>query len=174
MHRLATMGAYEGSSRHSYGDTLRSIGAILDLRGMREITVVELDDGFVVQGLAPVPGDGRAGDDPNPRLEKETVQLLDDDVVRMLDEAASRRRESAGAESPHFAPAPGFYESALGALGGYIDQQRPRDIFLLEQEHEFVVRLLTSTSAGPRHVLVEFTRQDIDAMLAASAPNRGP
>ena len=168
------MGAYERSSRHSYADVLRAIGAILDRRGMREITVVELDDGFVVQGLAPSPGDGPAGDDPDARLDKETVQLFDEDVEQLVEEAASRRRESAGADSLHPQPDPGFYESALGVLGVYVDQQQPRDIFFFEQEHQFVMRLLTSTRTGPRHALVEFTREDVDALLAAAQPDRGP
>ena len=161
------MGAHEGSSRHSYEDILRSIGTILDRRGMREITVLELDDGFVVQGLAPVLGERPDVDDADARLEKETVQLLEDDVARMLDEGALGRRESAGAQGAQSDADPGFYESALGVLGAYIDRQQPRDIFFLEQEHQFVMRLLTATGAGPRHILVEFTRQDIDALIAA-------
>ena len=167
------MGAYESSSRHNYEDILRSIGAILDRRGMLEITVLELDDGFVVQGLAPVPGDRQGGDDRDARLEKETVQLLEDDVAQLLDVAVARHRESAGADGLHPDPDPGFYESALGVLGAYIDQQQPRDIFFFEQEHQFVMRLLTETGAGPRHALVEFTREDIEALLGAARPDHG-
>jgi hypothetical protein len=167
------MRSYEGAPRHNYEDALRSIGAILDQRGMRDMTLVELDDGFVVQGLALVPGDGRTWSDSEARLEKETVQLLEDDVARMMDEAAARRRERGRAEIRHSNPDTAFYESALRAIGAYVDQQQPRDIFLFEQERQFVLRLLMSTRAGMRHVLVEFTHQEIDAMAAAARPNRG-
>jgi hypothetical protein len=34
-----------------------------------------------------------------------------------------------------------------------------------EQDHQFVIRLLMSTRAGMRHVLVEFTSEEIDTMV---------
>ncbi len=167
------MRLYEGAPRHNYEDMLRSIGAILDQRGMRELTLVEMDDGFVVQGLALVPGEGGTWSDPDARLEKETVQLLEDDVARMMDEAAARRRQRGRPETRHSNPDTAFYESALRAIGAYIDQQKPRDILLFELDRQFVLRLLMSTRAGLRHVLAEFTREEIEAMVAAGRPNRG-
>ncbi len=168
------MRMYEGAPRQKYEDALRSIGAILDQRGMREITVVELDDGFVVQGLALLPGDDGTASGPGARLEKETVQLLDADVAVMMDEAAARRRDGRrSTELRHSNPDTAFYESALRVIGAYIDQQQPRDVFFFEQERQFVLRLLMSTRAGLRHVLVEFTNEEIAAMTAAATPDRG-
>jgi hypothetical protein len=46
------MRIYEGAPRQNYEDVLRSIGALLDQRGMREITLNETEDGFIIQGLA--------------------------------------------------------------------------------------------------------------------------
>ena len=46
------MRIYDGSPRQNYEEVLRSIGAFLDQRGMREVMVVETSDSFVVQGLA--------------------------------------------------------------------------------------------------------------------------
>ena len=54
------MRIYEGSPRQDFEEVLRSIGSFLDQRGMREILFVEVPDGFVVQGLAPV-ADGAGG-----------------------------------------------------------------------------------------------------------------
>ena len=51
-------------------------------------------------------------------------------------------------------------------LGRYMDQQKPRDTFFFEQDGAFVVRLLMAGPTGSRHVLSEFTREDIDAMIA--------
>ena len=45
------MRIYEGSPRQDYEEVLRSIGAYLDGRGMREILLAEAPDGFIVQGL---------------------------------------------------------------------------------------------------------------------------
>jgi hypothetical protein len=168
------MRIYEGAPRQNYEEVLRSIGAVLDQRGMREITINETDDGFMIQGLALVPGEERAWNDPNARLDKETFHVREDDVSRFMDEALARRQ----GRTPQAAAlagkmAVGFYETALRVLGGYIDQQQPRDVFFFEQDHQFVIRLLMPTRAGLRHVLVEFTREEIEAMIAAAHQGRG-
>jgi hypothetical protein len=169
------MRIYEGAPRHNYEEVLRSLGAVLDQRGMREITVNETDDGFIVQGLGLVPGEERAWNDPNARLDKETFHLGEDDLARFMDEALARRQ----GRSPHpqsaqpANQAAGFYETALRVLGSYIDQQQPRDVFFFEQDHQFVMRLLMSTRAGLRHVLVEFTRPEVEAMIAQAHEMRG-
>jgi len=163
------MRMYEGAPRQDYEEVLRSIGAVLDQRGMREVSLNETDDGFIVQGLALVPGDERPWSEPGARLLKETVTLVEDDVARFMDEAVARRaaRPRSRAEP---AREVGFYEAALRALGAYVDQQQPRDLFFFEQDHQFVVRLLMSTRAGLRHVIVEFTRDEIEAMVASARP----
>ncbi len=156
------MRIYEGTPRQNYEEVLRSIGAILDQRGMREVSMIETDDGFVVQGLVLVAGEESAWNDPAARLAKETFYLREDDVSRFMDEAFARRR----AKSDIAGTAPvRFYETALRVLGGYFDQQQPRDVFFFEQDHQFVIRLLMPTRIGLRHVLVEFTREDIEAMI---------
>src|SRR3954471_9489170 len=86
------MRIYEGAPRQNYEEVLRSLGAVLDQRGMREITVTQTDDGFIVQGLALVPGEERAWHDPNARLDKETFFLREDDMSRFMEEAVARRK----------------------------------------------------------------------------------
>ncbi|MGZ8771273.1 MAG: hypothetical protein ACXWXJ_09775 [Aeromicrobium sp.] len=165
------MRMYEGAPRQNYEEVLRSIGAVLDQRGMREISLNETDDGFVIQGLAVVPGDDRPWNDPTARLDKETFLLVEDDLSHFMDEAIARRADRRGKSAA--ARASGFYETALRVLGAYIDQQQPRDIFFFEQDRQFVVRLLMPTRAGLRHVLVEFTREEIEAMVTSARPGRG-
>ena len=168
------MRTYEGAPRQNYEEVLRSLGAVLDQRGMREITVNQTDDGYIVQGLALVPGEERSWNDPNARMDKETFHLQDDDLARFVEEAHGNRPSRglrqqgrpAGTEA-------GFYENALRVLGAYIDQQQPRDVFFFEQDHQFVMRLLMSTRAGLRHVLVEFTREEIDSMISQAHGGRG-
>src|SRR4051794_18275756 len=168
------MQIYEGAPRQNYEEVLRSLGAVLDQRGMREITVTQTDDGFIVQGIALVPGEERAWHDPNARLDKETFYLREDDMSRFMEEAVARRRGRAqrGAQPAQPQPA-GFYETALRVIGAYVDQQQPRDLFFFEQDHQFVMRLLMSTRAGLRHVLVEFTREEIESMVAQAQQMRG-
>ena len=169
------MRIYEGSPRQNYEGVLRSLGALLDQRDIREISLNETDDGFIVQGLAAVPGEDRAWSDPAARLAKETFHLREDDLPRFMEEALARRE---GRATPRPTEAAGmvnagFYESALRVLGAYVDQQKPRNIFFFEQDHQFVMRLLMSTRAGLRHVLVEFTSEEIESMVAAATEMRG-
>src|SRR5262245_32825275 len=166
------MRIYEGAQRQNYEAVLRSIGTMLDQRGMREVTLAETDDGFVVQGLAVAPGDDRPWNDPAARLEKETFNLFEDDVARFMDESTARRNGRSSLPPSLAAQAPGFYESAMRAVGSYVDQQHPRDVFFFEQDHQFVMRLLMPTRAGLRDVLVEFTRDEIDSMIGSREPER--
>ena len=166
------MRIYEGAQRQNYEAVLRSIGSMLDQRGMREVTLAETDDGFVVQGLAVAPGDDRPWGDPAARLEKETFNLGEDDVARFMDESMARLSGRSPLPPVLATQAPGFYESAMRAVGAYVDQQHPRDIFFFEQDHQFVMRLLMPTRAGLRHVLVEFTREEVDSMIGSLEPGR--
>lgn len=166
------MRIYEGAQRQNYEAVLRSIGAMLDQRGMREVTLAETDDGFVVQGLAVAPGDDRPWSDPATRLEKETFNLGEDDVSRFMDESVARHNGRSPMPTALGTQPLGFYESAMQAIGGYVDQQHPRDVFFFEQDHQFVMRLLMPTRAGLRHVLVEFTREEIDSMVGSLEPER--
>lgn len=173
------MRIYEGAPRQNYQEVLRSIGAVLDQRGMREITLNETEEGFIVQGLALVAGQDDAWNNPSAGTVKETFILREDDLSRFMDEGLARRQSAEApseptAEAPAEPPAPpGFYENAMRVLGAYIDQQKPRDVFFFEQDHQFVMRLLMATRAGVRHVLVEFTNEEIETMVAAGPEQRG-
>ena len=58
-------------------------------------------------------------------------------------------------------------------VGRYVDEQKPKDVFFFEQEGAFVLRLLMSTQAGSRHVIAEFTRDELEAMIASAPDFRG-
>jgi hypothetical protein len=156
------MRIYEGAPRQDYEEVLRSIGAFIDQRGMREILLTEAPDGFVIQGLIGSAMEVSAWADPSIKVEKETYTFLDDDIARFMEEALVRR--SGRASSPEAVQA-GAYERALRVLGRYIDQQKPRDVFFFEQDGAYVVRLLMATRAGGRHVLAEFTPDELQTMI---------
>jgi len=157
------MRIYEGSPRQDFEEVLRSIGAFLDQRGMREILLLEVPDGFVVQGLAVTAASAGGWAESVGNLPKETLTFFDDDIARFMDEAAARR--NAGTPVPDFATA-GHYEKALRVIGRWMDGQKPRDIFFFEQDGAFVLRLLQASQTGSQHMLAEFTRDDIDRLVA--------
>ena len=159
------MRIYEGSPRQDFEEVLRSIGAYMDQRGLKDILLMEAPDGFIVQGLAHVGGSSGAWTDAVGQVEKETMTFIDDDIGRFMDEAAARR--GSGAQENRLGV--GRYEHTLRAIGRYLDEQHPRDIFFFEQDGAFVVRLHQMTNTGSRHSLVEFTRDDLEALI-----NRGP
>ncbi|MFN8619198.1 MAG: hypothetical protein U0869_00445 [Chloroflexota bacterium] len=163
------MRIYEGSPRQDYEEVLRSIGAFIDQRGMREILLVEAPDGFIIQGIVGQAVDVSAWSDPAARVEKETYTFLDDDIARFMEEALARRRKGS---APDMSMA-GTYERNLRVLGRYIDQQKPRDVFFLEQDGSYVVRLLMGTRQGARHVLAEFTAEELSAMVDQGPAWRG-
>jgi hypothetical protein len=160
------MRIYDGSPRQDFEEVFRSIGAYLDRRGMREILLTEAPDGFIVQGMVVV-GSGTWSDTLGQQV-KETLTFLDDDISRFMDEALARR----GQRIPIPAPLPGYYEQALRVLGKYMDEQKPRDVFFFEQDGNFVLRLLMSSQAGSRHALFEFTKEDVERMIADGPARR--
>ena len=160
------MRIYDGSPRQDFEEVFRSIGAYLDRRGMKEILLAEAPDGFIVQGLVMV-GGGTWSDSMGQQV-KETLTFLDDDIARFMDEGVARRNTRMAIPA-HVA---GYYERALRVIGRYMDEQKPRDVFFFEQDGNFVVRLLKSSQAGSKHVLFEFTSEDVDRMVADAPYNR--
>ena len=94
---------------------------------------------------------------------KETLTFLDDDIARFMEEGLARR----GVPEPTGAGSSGHYEDAFRVIGRYLDEQRPHDVFFFEQGGAFVVRILLATQTGKHHELAEFTREDIDRLVAA-------
>jgi hypothetical protein len=164
------MRIYDGSPRQDFEEVLRSIGAFLDQRGMHEIMLVEVPDGFVVQALLVQTSTVGAWSDYLGHQTKETFTFLDEDIARFMEEGQARRGNQQ--RSATWGQA-GYYEQRLRVLGRYVDGQKPRDIFFFEQEGAFVLRLLMATQTGSRHVIAEFTRDEVEAMIAQGSQYRG-
>jgi hypothetical protein len=161
------MRIYEGSPRQDFEEVLRSIGAFLDQRAMREVLLLEAPDGFIVQGLVVAGGSTGTWSESMGQEGKETLTFLDDDIARFMEEALARR----GRSSTDDAAAAGRYEAAFRVIGRYLDEQHPHDIFFFEQGGAFVVRVLVASQAGKHHEIVEFTPDDV-AQLIAAGPTR--
>lgn len=162
------MRIYEGSPRTDWEEVLRSIGAHADHEQLKELLFLELDQGFILQGLGqPHTGTWSEG---SGSLVKRTYELVEDQVSELVDELARHRGEARSdrpsAEITH------YYEQALRVVGKWIDTQKARDVFLFEQEGSFVVRLLMATATGTGHQLAEFTRDEIVAMIDAAPEER--
>lgn len=155
------MRIYEGSPRQDWEEVLRSIGAYLDDRGMRDIVFVEDDGGFIIQGLT-VEGSSGAWSESLGTEKRVTLTINDEDVARLMDESAARRGQPKG-------DGPQRYATELRVIGRFIDEQHPRDVFFFEQDGSYVLRLSHGGQAGTKHELFEFTGEDV-ANLVATAP----
>ena len=86
------MRIYDGSPRQDWEEVLRSIGAYADSERLKELLFLELEGGFLLQGLAmPV---GSADSDTFGALVKRTYELTDDQVGEMMDVSAAKRLRS--------------------------------------------------------------------------------
>jgi hypothetical protein len=162
------MRIYDGSPRQDWEEVLRSIGAFADAERLKEILLLELEGGFLLQGLGIA--SGGADSDSFGAQAKRTYELTDDQVAELMD-ANAARRGSIDADRP-LPDLVNYYELALRIVGAYIDTQRAHDVFLFEQEGSFVLRLFAvAGSHGSGHQLSEFTRDEILAMIE-SAPGQ--
>jgi hypothetical protein len=164
------MRIYEGSPRQDFEEVFRSIGAFIDQRGMHEVLLVEAPDGFIVQGIVVAGAAGGTWSESIGTQTKETLTFLDDDIARFMEESIARR----GRPEPEPERDAGDYETAFRVLGRYMDEQKPRDVFFFEQDGAFVVRLLMPGGVGGKHVLAEFTSDDIAEMVARGPGLRQP
>jgi len=162
------MRIYEGSPRQDWEEVLRAIGSFADHEHLKELLFLELEDGFLLQGLT-VPEAG-AWSESSGSMAKRTYELLDDQVGQLIDEATARRG-TVSEPHPHVEIA-NFYEQALRVVGNWLDGQHPRDLFFFEQEGSFVLRLLTASPTRTGHQLVEFTKDEIVAMIEAAPEQR--
>ncbi len=159
------MRIYDGSPRQDFEEVLRSIGAYLDQRGMKDVIVMEAPDGFIVQGLARVGSSSSTWSEAIGQMTKETMTFLDEDIGKFMDESVARRGTGPQAQLPP----PGRYEHAFRVIGHYVDEQKPKDMFFFEQDGAFVLRLHVVSQNSDHHMLAEFTRDDVEALIA-----RGP
>lgn len=163
------MRIYEGSPRQDWEEVLRSIGAFADRETLKEILFLELEGGFLLQGVG-VQGGGADADSFGAAV-KRTYELTDDQVGELMD-ARAAQRGSAESDIPT-ADLTNYYELALRIIGAYIDTQKAHDVFFFEQEGSFVVRLFGAAgSRVPSHQLSEFTKDEILAMIKTAPEQR--
>ncbi len=163
------MRIYEGSPRQDWEEVLRSIGAYVDRERLKELLLLELEGGFLLQGLT-LPPQGVASEGFG-ALAKRTHELTDDQVAELMEQAAEHRG-SAADDQPH-PVVEHYYELSMRVVGAYIDSQKAHDVFLFEQDGSYVVRLFASSGtrvAG--HQLAEFTRDEIMAMIGSAPEHR--
>jgi hypothetical protein len=164
------MRIYDGSPRQDWEEVLRAIGRFVDSEQLKEILFVELDGGFLLQGLALATGGHDA--DSFGALTKRTYELTDEQVAQLMDEATAERGTADGGE-PHLG-IENYYEQGMRVVGAYVDGQHARDLFFLEQEGSFVLRMLVaSPNKAIGHRLAEFTKDEILAMIEAAPQQRG-
>jgi hypothetical protein len=165
------MRIYDGSPRQDWEEVLRSVGAFADSEQLKELLLLELEGGFLLQGLGLK--QGGADSDSFGSTAKRTYELTDDQVAELMD-ANAAKRGSADADVPH-PELNNYYELGMRILGAYIDQQKAHDVFLFEQDGSFVLRLFgVAGSRGAGHQLSEFTKDEILAMIHSAPEQRQP
>jgi hypothetical protein len=165
------MRIYDGSPRQDWEEVLRAIGAFADREKLKELLLLELDEGFLLQGLG-VPAGG-ADSDTFGVLSKRTYELLDEQVAQLIDEATAARQAAAANQVPA-TDLQNYFEQALRVIGAWIDQEKARDVFFFEQDGSFVLRILHASAGGAvGHRLAEFTKDEILAMIEAAPQHRG-
>jgi len=162
------MRIYDGSPRQDWEEVLRSIGAFADEERLKEVLFLELEGGFLLQGLGQQAGG--ADSDSFGAVIKRTYELTDDQVGEMMD-ALMAKRGSADADRPH-PDLTNYLELAMRIIGAYIDTQKAHDVFLFEQDGSFVVRLFNVSGSKGNHQLSEFTRDEILAMIESAPEQR--
>jgi hypothetical protein len=167
---LRRMRIYDGSPRQDWEEVLRAIGAFADREKLKELLFLELEEGFLLQGLG-IPAGG-ADSDSFGVLAKRTYELLDEQVAQLMDEAAAAR--TAAAEQVPHADLVNYFEQALRVIGAWLDNEKARDVFFFEQDGSFVLRVLHASAGGAvGHQLAEFTKDEILAMIEAAPQQRG-
>ncbi len=162
------MRIYDGSPRQDWEEVLRSVGAFADSEHLKELLLLELDGGFVLQGVGLMAGG--ADSDTYGSATKKTYELTDEQVAELMD-ASAAKRGSADRDRP-LPDLTNYYELAMRIIGAYIDNQKAHDVFLFEQEGSFVVRLFGVSTTRAGHQLSEFTRDEILAMIEAAPEQR--
>jgi hypothetical protein len=165
------MRIYDGSPRQDWEEVLRSIGAFADEERLKDLLFLELEGGFLLQGLG-MQATGTDSDSLGATV-KRTYELTDDQVGELMD-ANAAKRGSADADVPH-PDLTNYYELGMRILGAYIDSQKAHDIFLFEQDGSFVLRLFgVGGTRTALHQLSEFTKDEILAMIHSAPEQRQP
>ncbi|HEX7171940.1 MAG TPA: hypothetical protein VF365_04955 [Candidatus Limnocylindria bacterium] len=165
------MRIYDGSPRQDWEEVLRSVGAFADSEQLKELLLLELEGGFLLQGLGLK--QGGSDSDSFGSAAKRTYELTDEQVAELM-EANAAKRDSSDADVPH-PELSNYYELGMRIIGAYIDQQKAHDVFLFEQEGSFVLRLFgVAGSRGAGHQLSEFTKDEILAMIHSAPEQRQP
>ena len=90
------MRIYEGSPMQDFEEVLRSIGVHLDGMNVKDVLVLEVPEGFVVQALVHHGGSTSAWSESLGQEDKETLTFSDEDIARFMDDAIGRRGQAPG------------------------------------------------------------------------------
>lgn len=162
------MRIYDGSPRQNWEEVLRSVGAWADREFLKELLFLELDGGFLVQGIRESMG-GQWSETGT--FSKQTHELTDDQIGDLI--GADKEQRGSGADHAE-AGITNFYQQAMRIIGKWLDSVQPRDVFFFEQGGSFVVRAFIVDAHGKvGHQLSEFTRDEIMAMIESAPLDRG-
>ena len=140
------MRIYDGSPRQDWEEVLRSIGAFADQEKLKELLFLELEAGFLLQGLG-MPGRRRRFGQL--RHDRQAHLRARRRPGRRADGRHARRAAAPPSEIVPHTDLLNYYEQALRIIGAYIDNQKAHDVFCFEQDGSFVLRLF-GVAGSPR------------------------
>jgi hypothetical protein len=150
---------YESSPRRQYADVFRAIGAVLDQMRMRQVLLVEVEEGFIAIGYTTTDvGRGNAWGS----LKRAQLTFRDADIARELQLAVERRGTAHKA---------GPYELALRVIGRQVDDLQAFDVLTFHHDANWLLRCLPK-APETRYTLIEFTEDDIVQFNAGHASGR--
>jgi hypothetical protein len=157
------MRIYDDAPRHDFEEVLRTLGADLDRRGMREIVILEVASGFQVHGLAVRATDRSTWADAVGHVLPSERFYSDDDIAELLEHGPRRRGAPDAVAGP--------YERTLRVLGRYVDGRNASSMLLVEQGAHVLLRTLR-TAGVPHHEMVQFAQADLDVLVAEGPASR--
>lgn len=149
---------------------LRAVGNYLDFTSYRDITLVEMPDGFVVKGMS------LQTIDRSPHVAASTYLFSNDDLEALLDQALQRRnlplRHGAELHSFDIDGERLRYEDALRAIGSFIDTSRWRQVVIMQTARHFNIKGIIKETPVHRLIDVNAMRELLEARDPGKRPKR--
>lgn len=159
-----------GVLRIHYEDIFRAVGNYLDFSRYRDITLVVLPEGFVVNGKSLKTVDRAL------QVLASTLLFANDDLAALLDQALERRnqtsRPGSHLRSLEMDGERMRYEDALRAIGDYIDTEGWREVIVMQTALHFHIKGIFKGKAIERLLDATAMRELLASRDASNRPKR--
>jgi len=152
---------YENGPRRQYADVFRALGAELDRVGGRDVLLIEVAVGFLVQATT---SEVHSSLHVGASVQRSERLVTDGGIEEMVGAGYGRR------DTGHEA---GTLERALRVLGAHVDLHRSAEVLVLQQGDGWILRHLVGESR-PTYVMQEFLGPELEEMRVIASGSRRP